>query len=298
MKPRAKCILILSEKSSGSSALQNLLTRFADLRYLRQTRHYEHETLYWVKAASVLGYPQIKMIDSEVPIPPDRARSDLQTLLLDNLERPVLPNTDQGLVFDGWRQLCEAYRPVFVEKSPHHLCQWSALELIVEARDRLKDVDFFVVGLIRNPMDTLYSQFQRWRSPPERLQYRWGLAYRNLLKFKEIFGQNLLVLRYEDMVSSARSLQPVLNFCGSALGEDEEGFFHNRSVAKYRADRYFGFRLADEIVELAKIYGYGEDDLRNDPWMFWPVYRHASRVGYKAFEFVSNGASALSRKRQ
>lgn len=293
MKPRAKCILILSEKSSGSSALQNLLTQFADLRYLGKTRHYEHETLYWTKAASVLGCPQINMIDSEVPISADRARSDILNLLVDNLDHPVLPDNNVELVFEGWRQLCNGHRPVLVEKSPHHLCQWSALELIMQARDRLQDVDFFIVGLVRNPMDTLYSQFQRWRSPPERLQYQWGTAYRNLLKLRDIFGPNLMILRYEDMVSSVQYLQPVLDFCGATIGEEKAGFFHSRSVAKYRADRRFGFRLSDDIAAIARAYGYAKEDLANDHWMFWPLYRSASRFAYRALESVGNGGNTV-----
>lgn len=293
MKPRAKCILILSEKSSGSSALQNLLTRFAELRYVQKTRHYEHETLYWVKAASVLGCPQIDMIDSEVPIPPDRARADLRDLLADNVEHPVLPDSDSDLVFEGWRQLCYSHLPVFVEKSPHHLCQWSALELIMRARERLSDVDFFVIGLIRNPMDTLYSQFQRWRSAPEQLQYQWATAYRNLLKLKDLLGENFLILRYEDMVTSVRYLQPVLDFCGATLDEADDGFFHSRSVAKYRADRRFGFQLADEVAAVAHAFGYLEGETANDPWPLWPVYRRASRLGFTTLDYMRNGAAAV-----
>jgi hypothetical protein len=233
------------------------------------------------------------MIDSEVPIAPDRARKDLRTLLVDNLDTPLLPETDSELVFDGWRQLCEAYRPVLVEKSPHHLCQWSALELIMEARDRLQDVDFFIIGLVRNPMDTLYSQFQRWRSPPERVQYQWGMAYRNLLKLADRFGENLMILRYEDMVSSVQHLQPVLEFCGVALGDGQQGYFHNRSVAKYRADRRFGFQLSDEISELAGSFGYSREALANEPSILWPAYRDASRLVYRAYELASRGASAV-----
>lgn len=287
MTPRAKCILILSEKSSGSSALQNLLTRFTELKYLAKTRHDEHETLYWVKAASVLGRPQIDMLDSEVPIAPDRARADLRSLLVDNLDHPNLPDSDALLVFDGWRQLCFSHLPVFVEKSPHHLCQWSALELILEAMERLPDVDFFVIGLIRNPMDTLYSQFRRWGTPPEQLQYQWGVAYRNLLKLENLLTERLLIIRYEDMVSSISHLRPALDFCGAKHCEIEERFLHNRSVGKYRTDKRFGFRLSREIAEVAEAFGYVRSDVFNEPRWLWPVYRRAARLGHKTLQLMS-----------
>ena len=80
-----KNIILLSEKSSGSSACQNLLARFTNIRHVAQTRHFENETLYWTKAASILGKSQIKMVDSEVPIDPVKAKSDLISLLRDNL---------------------------------------------------------------------------------------------------------------------------------------------------------------------------------------------------------------------
>ena len=295
---RSKCIIILSEKSSGSSACQNLLARFADIKHVENTRHGEHETLYWVKAASILGRPQMDMLDSEVPISATTAKADLCRLLVDNVEHPNLPKDDSELVFDGWRQLCSAHAPIFVEKSPHHLCQWSAIELIAEAQERVPEVEFFVVGLVRNPMDTLYSQFQRWGTPPERLQYQWATAYSNLLKLKKITAENLLIVRYEDMVASIHCLKPVFEFCGVEVGDEDERFFHNRSIAKFRKDRRFGFVLSDEVAEVAKVFGYSDDDLRNDPWRFWPVYRRATRFWQTSTKFFKNTVKVVLAGRQ
>ncbi|HYE74680.1 MAG TPA: sulfotransferase, partial [Blastocatellia bacterium] len=190
-----KCIIILSEKSSGSSACQNLLAKFANIRHVARTRHYENETLYWTKAASILGLPQLSMVDSEVPLPRQRAKAELISLLRDNLDDYVPPDNDRQLIFEGWRSLCWKYSPIFLEKSPHHLCQWSALELIIECIKEVYDVDFLLIGLIRNPMDTAYSQFNRWRSRPEQVQKQWLTAYQNLLKLKQIVGEQLVIVR-------------------------------------------------------------------------------------------------------
>ena len=176
-----RCIMILSEKSSGSSALQSSLSRIDGVHLIEWTQHSERETLYWTKAASILGLPQIKMVDSEVPFTPDRARTEIVDLLSRNLPSyiPSLRD-DQALLFGGWEALCDRYGPVFVEKSPHHLCQWSALELIRECVDRCKHIDFLLIGLVRNPLAVLYSQFIRWQTRPELLQMQWLNAYRNL----------------------------------------------------------------------------------------------------------------------
>ena len=65
---KVKCIIILSSKSSGSSALQYYLSKYINVNHIRYTRHYEHETLYWTKVASALGILQKNMLNSEVPI--------------------------------------------------------------------------------------------------------------------------------------------------------------------------------------------------------------------------------------
>ncbi len=85
-------ILILSNKSSGSRAVQRLLAQAADLKYVEKTRHLENESLYWTKAASILNLQQHNLLDSEVPIPQPSARQDLVALLRDNLPLSKLPN--------------------------------------------------------------------------------------------------------------------------------------------------------------------------------------------------------------
>jgi hypothetical protein len=118
-RPAARrCIVILSDKSSGSSALQEYLVRFAGGRHVEKTRHNEHETLYWTKAASLLGLPQEKMLDSEVPIAPERARADLEALLRDNLSELPAAADPRELAFQGWRSLCARFAPVTCRSFP------------------------------------------------------------------------------------------------------------------------------------------------------------------------------------
>ena len=80
-KSRMKCIMILSCKSSGSTALQNLLNKLPQVNRIKKTRHFEYETLYWTKAASILGMPQLNMLDSEVPIPKKKAKDDIESIV-------------------------------------------------------------------------------------------------------------------------------------------------------------------------------------------------------------------------
>lgn len=277
---KCKCVIILSSKSSGSSALQYLLTSGLEVRRLKHTRHKENETLFWVKAASVLGRPQLDMVDSEVPIPAEKARADLSTLISQNSGVDASTFTsDDDLVFQGWRALCEAHGPVFLEKSPHHIHQWSSLELILESAKRQPDIAFKLIGLVRNPMDTLYSMWTRWRSYPEATEPEWVTAYTNLLRLKELVPDLVHIVRYEDMVTEEKAIRDIFTF----MGADAQFNFklHRASVSKWRQDSSFGFTLSPDAIALAKQYGYAEHELTNAPKPLWSLRRRLTRLAYK-----------------
>ncbi|HEU4327295.1 MAG TPA: sulfotransferase [Roseiflexaceae bacterium] len=278
MSGPVKCVMILSARSSGSSALQNLLTKTTPARHVDATRHFEHETLFWLKAAAVLGLPQIGMADARLPFAADAARADLVALLRDNIGAGyAVPEDSDALIFGGWRDLCQRYAPAFVEKSPHHLHQWAALQLIAASIVRVPEVDLLLVGLVRNPMDTMYSMWQRWRGMPEENERDWITAYQNLLRFRERLGERLLILRYEDMVRDPALLRPVYGFL--EVDARPSDYLHRESLGKWRNDPRFGFRLSEETLALAEQYGYRRDDMIGTARApLWPLYRRASRI--------------------
>lgn len=277
-----KSLIILSEKSSGSSACQSLLAKFAELRYVRKTRHFQNETLYWTKAASILGMAQLPIVDSEVPIAEDKARVDLLELLSENIPDYQRPADDRRMIMEGWRLLCQEYGPLFLEKSPHHLSQWSAIELILECIEETPDVDFLLIGLIRNPLETIYSQFTRWKSPTRRVEAQWITAYQNLLRLKKIMGDRLVVVRYEDLISSLHPLTPVFDFCGVHADSSADEYLHARSVSRAQADTRFHFAPSNETIELAQEYGYSESETVNETHPFWPIQERSLRIAHLA----------------
>jgi hypothetical protein len=286
MSAPRKCIIILSAKSSGSSALQNLLTSARDIQKVASTRHYENETLYWTKAASILERPQVPMLDSEVPIPAERAKKELIEFLQENVPSFQVPQNDEALVFGGWEALATQYAPIFLEKSPHHLLQWSCLELVAEAMGRRPDVEYLVIGLVRNPMDVIYSAWSRWRIYPRLKQYEWKREYENLLKARSLFGQRMVMLRYEDMVSDPESLSPILKFIGAEdqLARLRDNYLHKRSVAKWRQDKKFSFHLDPDVVALAVKLGYQPEAFVHDNQNgLWDLYQQVTRVRYRAW---------------
>jgi hypothetical protein len=285
----AKCIIILSTKSSGSSACQRFLSMTGTVRHAESTGHYANETLYWTKAASILGLPQVDILASEVPIDRSRAKASLVRLLEDNLGSYASPQNDETLIFDGWRRLCLHYAPVFLEKSPHHLIQWSNLELIQRAIALIPEVRFHIIGLIRNPMDTLYSAWSRWRIDPEKNQYQWLLAYENLLRFKQFLGEQVNIVRYEDMVSDPRSLAREFEFAGIDAAVPAN-YFHQLGLTKWKNDPLFGFSLAKEVMDLASLYGYSRESMTNPMRLLWPPYRVLARAHYLSLRPLKKAA--------
>jgi len=276
-----KCIILLSDKSSGSSALQYLIEMFPNVSLITKTRHSERETLYWTKAASILGLPQVNMLESEVPIPPQKALQDLKTLLSENLPDIDFKTEDpHELIFGGWERLCNQFAPVLLEKSPHHLHQWSALELLHECSNRLGYIDFLFIGLIRNPMDTLYSQWRRWKAIPERTQYQWKKAYENLIRFKKLVGDKLIIVRYEDLIDNGEVMNKLFKFIDKNHNH-LNGSFHSKSLQKWRKDLFFGFQISPQVIDLAESFGYQKKDMLNKRKSIWPVYRIINRYIYK-----------------
>jgi hypothetical protein len=275
-----KCIIILSERSSGSSALQNYLVKFAGARHATTHRHFENETLFWTKAASVLGLPQIKMVDSRVPFSSGEAKKDLLVLLAENVPDFQPPADDYDWIMQSWRQLCRRFTPLFIEKSPHHLCEWSALDLILQAQRALEDVDFLIIGLVRNPLDTIYSHFERWKSIPALVEKQWVVSYQNLLRFREQLPEKTIIIRYEDLIKQPKVIEPILQFCGFSPSKEAQTYLPSRSVHKWKTDRWFSFGLSQESQQLAMHYGYQDEELQSQGNFWAPAYHRLMHIGY------------------
>ena len=268
----SSCLFLLSDKSSGSSIFQRELERHPDVHTLPHTPHHEQETLYWIKASAALGLPQVPFVRSVLPYAQAEGRRLLEEMLTENLGARTQVESEHD-AFEGWRRLCERYGPVLFEKSPHHLHQWSSLELMARCWTEIPEVTFHYIGLVRNPLDTLYSMWSRWRVRPEQAQYEWLRAYRNLQRFQDLVGDRLLVVRYEDLAEDPERLAEVFSFIGLEPPTDVGGRIHRRAVQKWRDDARFGFVLDGEVARLAEAYGYALDEVRNEPRRWWPIFR-------------------------
>lgn len=255
-------VVILSEKSSGSSIFQRELLKHSQVNGVAWTAHTEHETLFWLKAANVLGYPSKAFWSGKPPFPAAYSRQSIQKLLARNLDCPPTYRDDWQWLKSGWEALIDRYGPVFVEKSPHHLNQWPALACLNRfVAESERSVKF--LGLVRNPLSVVYSTQDRWSSELYGRQFMWENSYRNLLAMQAMYPPDQFCLvRYEDLIARPQDeFRKVLDFLGldveSAVGSD----VHSKSRQKWLDDETFSFRLHPVVAQTARRFGYRDDEL-------------------------------------
>lgn len=287
----ARCVIILSDKSSGSSLLQRLIASHPDVHVVSRSPHQENETLYWSKAAAALGLPQPRMMDSRViPMSKREGERALLEFLRDNTGHDWSGPVDEQLVFRGWTALTEHHGPVFVEKSPHHLHSAAALDLIVRYAEA-SDLDVRVIGLVRHPIDTLYSMWRRWSVDPDRRQHEWARAYGNLVTLRDRLGDRLLIVRYEDLVQSRSTYDQVMVHCGFVDHDPPRGV-RDDSLQTWRQDRCFSFRPRGQVSRVAEALGYGTIEAVRGSIVLW----HASRAFRLTWRVAKSQRERLARR--
>ncbi|WP_224999083.1 sulfotransferase [Cesiribacter sp. SM1] len=259
--------IILSTKSAGSSALQKLLVKNYGFNMVKNTTHHENETLFWSKAASALDLYQDKMHRSKVPFSRSAALQALNKFLKDNsVEECLSADASKAEIFSAYFDLISQYKPLFVEKSPHHLYNQSNLDLLAEFACQYKDkVNVKFLGLVRHPLSVIYSGWDRWKHDCSEFEREWFVSNVNLLKNKE--SLNIDIVRYEDLVAeNAAFLEEKLG-----LKPVSDAFsFRSSSLDKWKKDKAFGHQLSDETIELAKQFGYKDFDTSGEglSWNF------------------------------
>jgi hypothetical protein len=295
-----KIVIILSSKSSGSSAMQHYLTVNYGAHFIGHSQHFENESLFWTKAASVLELPQQPMYHSEVPIPQSLALQALDDLLRkNNIASSVDRHTSKEEFFELFYKLCKQAGFPVVEKSPHHLFNISNVHLILEFKKYIAPrADVVLIGLVRNPIDTVYSAWTRWRFSHQAFEQEWFYTYRNLHKLPKL-TTDIKIFRYEDISRSSLEFDEFL-FSRCGLKKISNAFsFNENSLYKWKRDGFFHYHLSRAAKILALSLGYNADDLTikktvsiwwtirevlHGVWIRWKNYR-------KSYELPRNFGS-------
>jgi hypothetical protein len=263
--PTPKCILILSYKSSGSTALQSLLSKLSGVNTASSTEHVHNETLFWTKAASILNLQQYDMYNSQTPMERGSALTSFNRFITRNLGVPTRDDYRKEDILDLWGRLCLVNAPIFLEKSPQHLYQRSVVRLIEECvAYHAHAVSFLLVGLIRNPNAMLYSDFKRRGSDPNLNQQVWLTSYQNLFALRRRTQMPLHIIKYEEVVSDPSALDAVLAFTGHKRECLPTNFLHAKSVHQWRSDESYTFEISPDVRSVAETFGYADRELVRD----------------------------------
>lgn len=291
-----KHAFFLSGKSSGSSIFQRELLQHPDVSAVQATEHTEHETLYWVKAASVLGIPERHFYRGKCPYPSALCERALKNMLRRNAPDFSPKGDSRSWIYSGWDAMIDQHHPVFFEKSPHHLEQWPALMTFLDYfRQDRRDVVF--IAMVRNPMAVIYSTFTRWHSDLYARQFWWMQAYSNLLTAMQLIpSEKFLLLRYEDFIEAPKdTLDNVCQFLGISRPTDLGINVHERSANKWVEDKAFTFQLDPIIERFASQFGYTKEELHNP--INGKVARTPSRLAWAKWKVKSTVGKIKSRRK-
>ncbi|MFW2439048.1 MAG: sulfotransferase family protein [Arenicellales bacterium] len=265
MKPTV--VILLSDKRSGSTMFERELCKHPDINHVTYTPHSYNETHHWNKAACLLEQGSRASTDSNCRGYGSKtgARQYLIDCIVGNIPNFTASQNDEGLVYDGWKALCQKFaKPVFFEKSPqliHNLC---ALELLLKWHEKTEfNVRF--IGLVRNPMAVMYSAQKLFGTDPVERQHGWADSCSNLDKFEERIGsEKFLLVKYEDLVDEpVRAFGEICSFIGvnpvGEIGKD----VHSRSADAWKSAKNFTLHLDEKVAAVAKAYGYSDEELAN-----------------------------------
>ncbi len=270
-------IIILSSKSSGSTAVMNYFNVNYSFQSVHFTRHHEKETLYWLKAAALLGLPQDKLYRSGASFTKETVTRQLKEFMQLNNVVVDTVSSKEG-IFHAYRKLIDRFSPWFIEKSPHHLFNRSNLELLIEFMEANKEgVDFLVIGLVRHPHDVIYSAWNRWKFDCKEFEEEWRRSYENLLWFKERYP-SMKVLRYEDIARDNSLLGNLMNMEMASSNY----VINARSLLKWKTDLPYAHQLSTKTIALAKRFGYQD-------------FQSSSNARWTAIQFYHRWRWRLSR---
>jgi len=249
---------------------QKELCKHPLINHVDYSPHTYFETHHWLKAACLLELPH-NLFSGHQRYPGYGSNSGARQYMIDciqgNVPEFAVPADEQALVFEGWDALCRRFaRPVFFEKSPQYLAQWAALTLMLRWIQNTH-YQVRIIGLVRNPMSVLYSAHERFFTSPESRQFGWADIYRNLLSFKEMVGKDKFYLvRYEDLIAKPKKMfQEVCSFIGVDYDDKVGVDVHSSSLNKWSNDLTFAIQLHDSVKQMAKHFGYTDEEMYNPP---------------------------------
>lgn len=273
-------LLLLSDKSSGSTILEYEILKHSKIEHVKYTSHHDHETLYWLKAAVLLKKSKHLFFGGKYPFPISYAKTSILKFLKNNgVDDPKIETLDDiNLV---WSKISSRKNKIFFEKSPHHLNHRASIYLLADYVNKHPNVK--VLGLVRDPRAVIYSTLDRWYANPYKRQFKWLYSYENLLLFESLISDKsqLIKIRYEDLIENPkRILNKVLNHLDIDWEEGIGDNIHQNSNEKWKKNN-FNFQFSREVIQLSKLYGYDINEVDSNQNTF--KFKFSFRMIYILF---------------
>ena len=143
-----RTIILLCAKRSGSTALFRVFQKHPDVGVCHINQNIENwESNFWNRAAEAIAEnsePFISRFEANHPF----------------LKIPKRFSEDT--VFKLWDSILDELGPIIFDKSPQYLGNRKAFDLIYKYSQLGNDVRLFAI--IRDPRDTITSQYELWNS--------------------------------------------------------------------------------------------------------------------------------------
>lgn len=264
----ATVTLLLSDKRSGSTILQDELCKHSGIAHVEYSPHTYFETHHWLKAAVMLDRPGHLFSAGRSYQgygTPANARAYMEEMIVKNVPDFKVPEDNHALIFDGWEALCKRFaNPVFFEKSPQFLAEWSSLHLLVDWMQKT-EFDVRIIGLVRNPLAVQFSAHELFSTEAESRQFGWLAIQRNLLALQAMVPTNAFrLVRYEDIIADpVGQLGELCAYLGVAPEPHIGASVHSSSKEKWRENPNYTLQLDPAVAQIAKTFGYSDQELSN-----------------------------------
>ncbi len=198
-----KTIILLSAKRSGSTALFKCFQNHSNVQIPHWDQNIDNWEIQFWSLASLALRGNIDPLKTRLKLSFPKINFQLDNYLNDKK------------IFEIWNNILDECGGTVFDKSPQYLGNTDAFNLLEKYMSKGNNVKIF--SLIRDPRDTITSQYELWKdySENDSLEKRekfWIKQYSHLEKLRK--KMNIPLFNYEQIVSNPKKyMSQIYKFC-------------------------------------------------------------------------------------